>query len=115
MSDDGVRAFAIGTAVFALALLLALLMPQLAPERSRWLTVTPTGTAIGVIGTGYCVWRRNRTHQGDSGEGDRPTTTLNSASKSEWSTWTVSKTGSGSPNPALVGDHIRVPTAPVIN
>lgn len=59
LSDDGVRAFAIGTAVFALALLLALLMPQLAPER-WWLTVTPTGTAIGVIGTGYCVWRRNQ-------------------------------------------------------
>ncbi len=59
LSDDGVRAFAIGTAVFALALLLALLMPQLAPER-WWLTVTPTGTAIGVIGTGNCVWRRNQ-------------------------------------------------------
>lgn len=59
LSDDGVRAFVIGTALFALVFLLALLMPQLAPER-WWLTVTPTGTAIGVIGTGNCVWRRNQ-------------------------------------------------------
>lgn len=59
LPDNGVRAFAIGTALFALAFLLALLMPQLAPER-WWLTVAPTGTAIGAIGTGYCVWRRNQ-------------------------------------------------------
>lgn len=59
LSDDGVRAFVIGTALFALVFLLALLMPQLAPER-WWLAVAPTGTAIGAIGTGYCVWRRNQ-------------------------------------------------------
>ena len=59
LSDDGVRAFVIGTALFALVFLLALLMPQLAPER-WWLAVAPTGTAIGVIGTGNCVWRRSQ-------------------------------------------------------
>jgi len=59
LQDDGVRAFLIGTVLFALAWVLALLVPQLASER-WWLIVAPTGTTIGVVGIGYCVWRRNR-------------------------------------------------------
>ena len=35
-------------------------IPALTPS-SRWRGHTaPTGTAIGAIGTGYCVWRRSQ-------------------------------------------------------
>lgn len=56
--DDGVRVFAIGTALFALASVLLLVDGQRLAE-AWWLDAAITGVGIGVVGIIYCAWRRN--------------------------------------------------------
>ena len=60
MHDDGVRPFAIGTIAFLVAAVVLFVAPQAWIIEAWWLDVALTGVGIGVFGTAYCVWRRNK-------------------------------------------------------
>lgn len=60
LHDDGVRAFALGTLLFAAALVVLLLFGNDWQVSAWWTQVAATGVGIGAIGTAYCVWRRNK-------------------------------------------------------
>jgi hypothetical protein len=65
---DGIRVVTIGTALFAVASVVALLLhPRLAADgRGWWLWVCVCGFGLGLVGLLYC-W--NRVHQRSSGRG----------------------------------------------
>ena len=60
LHDDGVRVFAIGTALFAVASVVLAIGAGTWVLDDWWLSVALTGAGIGVIGTIYCIWRRNK-------------------------------------------------------
>lgn len=68
--DDGVRAFTVGTALFALAVVL-LLVDGARLAAPWWLDAAIGGVGIGVVGIGYCLWRRNK-HPADPATGSAP-------------------------------------------
>ncbi len=59
VSDDGVRAFLVGTLLFAVALVVVWAGPDSwsGPGRTA-LWACATGVGIGLTGWGYCRWRR---------------------------------------------------------
>lgn len=59
---DGVRALAVGTALWLVAFVALLpFADQLrANSAAWWLATCLTGVGLGLIGLGYCVWRRSR-------------------------------------------------------
>jgi hypothetical protein len=59
---DGVRALAVGTVLWLVAFLILLPFAEHLREDGRewWLATCLTGVGLGLIGLGYCVWRRSR-------------------------------------------------------
>jgi hypothetical protein len=62
VDGDGLRVVIIGTITFGLAsLVLAMLSGRLtAAGHGSWLGVGICGFLLGLIGIGYCLWRRRR-------------------------------------------------------
>lgn len=66
LDQDGISVTILGTVVFAVAaVVLALNWTHLQTQRTEWwLWVAVTGTVLGVLGCGYCIWRRARRRRG---------------------------------------------------
>ncbi len=62
LDTDGISVTILGTSVFAAAsVLLALNLAWLRDQDTEWwLWVACTGTALGLLGLAYSVWRRKR-------------------------------------------------------
>lgn len=73
MHDDGVRPFAIGTALFVVAAVVVYFAGDLWIVEPWWLRVAVTGVGIGAFGTAYCIWRRGKRAQ-DAALGIAPPT-----------------------------------------
>lgn len=60
LDEDGILAFGVGTAVFAVLTVLAVVeRPALAAQgRGWWLWVAVSGLVIGLVAVAYCLWRR---------------------------------------------------------
>lgn len=59
VADDGVRAFLVGTLVFAVALVVVWAGPDSWSGPGGFqLWVAATGVVIGLAGWGYCRWRQ---------------------------------------------------------
>ncbi len=61
LDTDGVAAIAIGTAMFAMALVVTLLFSKSLIERDAtwWIWVCVAGFGLGILGTAYVVRRRS--------------------------------------------------------
>ncbi len=62
LDEDGVVVAIIGTVAFAVAGLASLAFRSRLTEAGYhdWLWICLAGTALGVVGTAYCLWRRSR-------------------------------------------------------
>lgn len=62
LDQDGINVTLLGTVAFAVAAtVLALNLDWLrAGGTEWWLWVAITGTGLGLLGLGYCIWRRRR-------------------------------------------------------